>query len=75
MDLLLLPFLWTKREGENGILLGKGEEASCCGGSAVCAAVQWIAKGWSLAQPSTCCCDDLMEHAPPPPPPHTHTNP
>jgi hypothetical protein len=45
MDLLLLPFLWTKREGENGILLGKGEEASCCGGSAVCAAVQWIAKG------------------------------
>ena len=36
MDLLLLPSLWMKREGENDVLLGKGEEASCCGGSAVC---------------------------------------
>ena len=26
--------------------------------------VQWIDKGWSLAQPFTCCCDDLMEHGP-----------
>jgi len=25
-----------KREGGNDVLLGKGEEASCCGGSAVC---------------------------------------